>query len=962
MLRGILDDPDGEHRLTIVAGEAGIGKTRLLDEFAALAEPALVIRGGCVENVAYAPWVDALWWLLEASSLAMLDALPERTRARLGRLLPQLATEVSTADEDDGRHLLFEAVVELFAAVAAESRLVVVVDDVHWIDPASADLLRYVVDNRDRADVQLVVAFRPEETGAVHELLADLERAGPVHIDLEPLADDAVTQIVSYLLDDGATDDAIRRIIETADGNPLFVEELVAAAHDEHVPHTLRDLMLVRFNALGDDARRLVRIAAIIGARIPQGWLIAATELPLEQATAAAGEAVEAGVLLDEGHGAEFAFRHDLLRRSVISDLVADERVAFHRAVARALTDRPELVAELDYVAELARHWHEAEVPAPALQWLVAAGHRANESYAFDAATTCYERALVWWDEVPDAPQLAAVDHFELLLVAARANASAGHVDRAAALGEAAMSATVDLPPNRAIDAVARLYSVMWTADRAGELFAFVGDRLQPQLDAADPAVRAHYLEKQAKHLLGRIDDDEMRVIAARLMEAIEGLDDPHLEATVHEVMARCYEAWGENDKVDAEYEQAASLARTAENLATLTVVRYNHACFKLAVADLAACLVLLDDVDELVERYGLRRFVVPASCLRTVACCLQGDLAAAEQTYSSLADLRLQGYDAWFRAYVGSLLMLFSGDYAAAVAMLRPETVGVDAVTDSDFGVEMAIVAADALAWRGDLDGARRTADAGLARLQGFYEISSHGWIAMIAMRVDADTAEHADATDDPAAREHARAHADELASSWRAAVANANAAYALLDAYTAAIECEHARAHGRATPALARTAADAFEEIGYGYDATVFRWREANATLAGGDRRAATELLAAVRDAAARHGFGGIEAAAATLAREHQLRLGAGRTTVDGDVPLSPRELEVLRLVVEGLTNPQIAASLRISPHTARAHVSNVLSKLDATSRVEAVTEAQRRGLVHDALNATTAGADHS
>jgi DNA-binding CsgD family transcriptional regulator len=642
-----------------------------------------------------------------------------------------------------------------------------------------------------------------------------------------------------------------------------------------------------------------------------------------------------------------------LLRRSVISDLVADERIAFHRAAASSLTDRPELAPELDYVAELARHWHEAEVAAPALQWLVAAGHRANESYAFEAATACYERALVWWDEVPDAIERAALDRAELLVVAARANASAGHVDRAAELGNAAMNASVDLPPTRAIDAVARLYTVMWTADRAGELFEFVANRLSTQLDEADPAVRAHYLEQQTRHALGRTDDDETRAIAARLMEAIEGVDDPDLESTVHEVMARCYEAWGENDKVDAEYERAATLAGTAENFSTLTVVRYNHACFKLAVADLPSCLRLLDDVDALVQRYGLRRFVVPASCLRVVASCLRGDLAAAEETYGLLEGQRLQGYDAWFRAYVGSLLMLFSGDYGAAVAMLQPESVGVEAVTDSDFGVEMAIVGADALAWRGDLDGARRTADAGFERLRGFYEVAAHGWLAMIAMRVEADAA---------ATAPDATTRADELAANWGSAVTSAIGVSPLLRAYTAAIESECARAHGRESATLARAAADAFAAIDYRYDETYFRWREANAVLDAGDRRRATELLAAVRDAAGRHGFGGLEAAAATLAREHQLRLGAGRTTVDGDVPLSPRELEVLRLVVEGLTNPQIAAQLSISPHTARAHVSNVLNKLDATSRVEAVTEAQRRGLVHDALNATTSGADHS
>ncbi|HEX5095031.1 MAG TPA: AAA family ATPase, partial [Acidimicrobiia bacterium] len=831
-LRGFFESADRVRPIALVTGEAGIGKTRLLDEFASLADPAVVVRGGCVEDVAYAPWVDALWWVLEASSLSVVDGLSDRTRARLGRLLPQLATDDSTGDEDNGQQLLFEAVLDLLGAVASTTELVVVIDDIHWIDPASADLLRYLAENVGRVAVRLVVAYRPEESNGVSELLEDLERAEPLHIDLEPLAEDAVTQIASYLLEEGATEAALRRIIETADGNPLFVEELVAAVQEEHVPHTLRDLMLVRFNALGDDACRLVRIAAIIGARVSKEWLLAATEFPIEQAISAANEAVDAGILIDEHNGADVTFRHDLLRRSVISDLVADELVVFHRAIARALTDHPERATEADYVAELARHWDAAEQAAPALKWMVAAGRRADETYAFEAATSCYERALVWWDEA-DAPVTSAgIEHTELLLAAARANATAGHVDRGAELGRVALDETVALPPNEAIDAVARLYPIMWTADRAAELFEFASEHLEAHLDRAEPKVRAHYLVKRVMYQLGRTDDAETRRIAARLLEDVEDVDDPGFESNVHEVMARCYEAWGEVGKVDGEYELAASLARTAENFVMLTVIRYNHACYKLAVGDVDGCRRLLEDVDELVKQYGLRRFLVPAACLRIVVLCLQGDLDGAREGYGRLVHEPLQGYDAWFRAYAGSLLTLFSGDFGTAVAMLQPETVGVDAVTDADFGVEMAIVSADALTWMGDLGLARRAAESGLARLQDFYEISSHGWITMVAMRVAADTAD-AD-------------RADALDEAWRNALANANAVSPLLRAYSAAAEYEHLRARGHDSFTLARAAASEFASLGYGYYATYFRWREAHAVLGEGDRRIATELLA--------------------------------------------------------------------------------------------------------------------
>jgi DNA-binding CsgD family transcriptional regulator len=115
----------------------------------------------------------------------------------------------------------------------------------------------------------------------------------------------------------------------------------------------------------------------------------------------------------------------------------------------------------------------------------------------------------------------------------------------------------------------------------------------------------------------------------------------------------------------------------------------------------------------------------------------------------------------------------------------------------------------------------------------------------------------------------------------------------------------------------------------------------------LAEGRVPAATDLLRRARGDTRAHGFDGLDAAVTQLARTHQLRLGVGRTTIDGDEPLSARELEVLHLMVEGRTNPEIAGALFITRRTAAAHVSSIMRKLGTTSRVEAVSEAHRRGV---------------
>src|SRR5260370_23273 len=228
----------------------------------------------------------------------------------------------------------------------------------------------------------------------------------------------------------------------------------------------------------------------------------------------------------------------------------------------------------------------------------------------------------------------------------------------------------------------------------------------------------------------------------------------------------------------------------------------------------------------------------------------MQGDVAGAAAAMASIDDLFTEGFDAWARATGRAYVDYTAGNSEAVLGGLRPDSVGAAAPKDSHLVIETELLRADALAWKGDVAGARR--------------------------------------------------------------------------------------------------AGDAFAMIGLAYYATYFRWREAEAMLDGGDRPMAAELLKRARAAATTHGFAGLDTALVALARAHQLRLGPARTTIDGDEALSVRELEVLRLVVIGKSNPDIAETLFISRRTAAAHVSNILRKLDATSRVEAVSEAHRRAIV--------------
>ena len=228
------------------------------------------------------------------------------------------------------------------------------------------------------------------------------------------------------------------------------------------------------------------------------------------------------------------------------------------------------------------------------------------------------------------------------------------------------------------------------------------------------------------------------------------------------------------------------------------------------------------------------------------------------------------------------------------------------------------------------------------------FGQTHLHGWLAMVAARVEADAASVAAGDQSLGEIEHAQARAEAISRAFRFGVADLHRPSLLVNAYMRAITAEMARTRDERAAGPASEAADAFDAISLPYYATYFRLREAQALIADGRRPAATELLKRARAVAHSYGFSGLEGAITAVAREHQLRLGPARTTVDGDEALSERELEVLRLMVEGMSNPEIAEQLFISRRTAAAHVSNIMRKLEASSRVEAVSEAYRRKVV--------------
>ena len=187
----------------------------------------------------------------------------------------------------------------------------------------------------------------------------------------------------------------------------------------------------------------------------------------------------------------------------------------------------------------------------------------------------------------------------------------AGHIGRAADLAWAGLHEAYALDASRGVEAAGRVYPLLWEADRATELFEFSTTTLLPVLDRAEPVARARFLVSRVEHLVAYGTPAEVREPAAQMMAALRGVNDPALEARAYLVSAWCYEAYGDFEQVEAEYERAAEIARNASAPSMLALVLYNHAAFKIDFLDLEGCVTLLDEVDALVERFGLRRYLV---------------------------------------------------------------------------------------------------------------------------------------------------------------------------------------------------------------------------------------------------------------------------------------------------------------------------------------------------------------
>ena len=496
----------GTPRVVVLAADAGVGKTRLLSEFAAGVD-GRVLWGTCLpmggRGLPFTPIVQSLRALGTDPALAGLVPAP---------LLPQAADawDAVPTDQVVSRSQLFQAILGLLEHLADKRTTVLVLEDLHWADPSTRDLLTFVVANLQAQRLLLIVSYRSDDVGRGHPLrqvLAELGRHPRAQrLDLRPFTPIQVAEQLGHLTGRRPSAQAIDRVVERTQGNAFFVEELVAAGLDgRDLPTSLRDLLLLRADIVSPPARRLLRIASLAEGDVGDALLADVSGLPLPKVRDHLHEAVDAKLL--EATPAGVRFRHVLLREALQHDLLAGERREYHAAFAGALRGDP---VALGGGAELAHHLQEAGDVAEAMSAWVAAAAAAEAVFAFAEAHQHLARALAAWHTVDDPERRAGSTLVALLARAAEDAFLGGEAERACALvGEGIEQIDETTDPRRSgilHERLSRYLRDTVGRDRVYEVM----ERAVALVPAAPPSVeRARVLAGQASRLatLGRLRD-----------------------------------------------------------------------------------------------------------------------------------------------------------------------------------------------------------------------------------------------------------------------------------------------------------------------------------------------------------------------------------------------------------------------------------------------------------------------
>jgi DNA-binding CsgD family transcriptional regulator/tetratricopeptide (TPR) repeat protein len=960
----------GEPLVAVIGGEAGVGKTRLVEQFATAAtqQGVRVLRGGCVplgeEGLPFAPVTEALRGLAGELDPGELEAVAGPARADLTRLLPDLvwSGEAAMGAAVAGQGRLFERLLGVVERLAAHAPLLWVVEDLHWADRSTRDLLAYLATYLRSGRVMVVLTFRSDELDRRHPLrglLGELARNRRTRrLDLARFTRAGLAEQLAGLLGAEVPARLVDDIYARSEGNPFFAEELLLAGEDAGagaLPPSLREVLLARVVRLGDRTQQVLGVAAAAGPGVTQPTLAAVTGIDDQALLDGLREAVDQQLLVPEPGGDGYLFRHALVAEAVYSELLPEERVRLHTELASALEasvesgDPPATRA-----ARLAYHWAAAGDQPRALSASVQAAAAAEGVYAFAEAQLQLERVLALWERVPDAEQRASTDRVGLLSRCGEAAYAAGDLGRAAELARRAVGLVDEVrQPQRAGLLHERLARSL---RRLGDPAALDEQQQAVRLVPPEPSVERARVLGSLAHLLMLVDRfAEARGLAEEAAAMAGQVGACAEEATARMALGGVLIHHGEPDAGLDEAEAAVRLATQAGDVILALRAIVNHSDGLLAAGRLEeAATVALDGIQQ-ARHLGLARSYGPLLATNaTEALLALGRWDQAEQV--SRQGLEVAASDATsVNLLLGrAALELGRGDLDAAQARLQAVQRLLPApIPEAQRAGPLFCGLAELAVWRGHPDQAKQLVAEAVPLVQANPRYAAP--VYALGVRVEADLAELARARHPGQPAPDATA-AGLLERLDQAATGPAAAGLPELAAWHALGLAERTRQAGPADPAGWAAAAAAWERLGQPYRAAYAWFRQAEALLAAGDRDSATTVLGRAAAITGRLGARPLDSEIRALARRARLDLtppaaatapAAGVSTPAAQLGLTPREVEVLALVAAGRSNRQIAQALFISPKTVGVHVSNILAKLGVAGRVEAAAIAHRLGL---------------
>ena len=986
----------GEPRVVLVGGDAGLGKTRLVTDFGGRADAAgaRVLVGACLDlrgdGTPYGPFLDATRALGTTIGPEALGELLGPVGLELATLAPGFARYVGASPEavaalggpavragaDQAR--FFELILGVLERLASDRPLVLVLEDLHWSDPATRDLLEFVVRHMAGVRLMIVGTFRTFDLEPGNPLLAyfaNLERLpGVERIDLRPLSAGEQAAQLRAILGRPVPIALSAEIHERAEGNPFFAEELLAAAEERNgapaaggdVPRTLRDILLARIAVTRSSARGAMRVIAVAGHLADDAVIARITGMPVEELEEGLRDAIDRQVLVVDRDRGTYRFRHALLAELVYGDLLPGERRRLHAAVAEWLTDRG---GEAD--AELAHHWYAARRPAEAIPACLAAARTASTLYAHVDALRDLERVIeIWWD-VEDPEALAGMTTIELFMLAADTADRASQNDRALALSDAALELVdEEADPVQAGVLHSRKAFFLWTV---GESHASLEERrIAVRLVPPEPpsVERAQVLAGLASTTMAFLRYRESREVAEEGLAVLRSIDSHDGEARLLNILGVDLVGLGEIDAGIAYLREAVVAARDSDlSVDQQVAVEHNLAYFSALADHLDEALEATDKALANAQRMGLeRKYGAGLRATRGEILFRLGRWDEAAEVTRAALDVETEPAKLIFLLAIRAVVLAGRGDQTGLTETLALARELATHDVDPDVrAYYLGAVAEEALLLDRPAD-AMQAIGEGLALYADSDEQLLLGPLLVIAMTAAADQADKGRAWRSSSDVATAEASATQFLEMARRLAAAPGATPSLVAA-AAHAEAEHGRALGRSDPDAWIRAASAWEAIPMPYPAARSRFRAAEAILLSrGSRDQATALLQQAATTAVELGAVPLQDAIAAVAQRARLTIGAvkGAASIAESessqveatdaapakrdpatiLGLSAREWEVLELVAAGRSNAEIAETLFISPKTASVHVTHILDKLGVNNRVEAATIAVRVG----------------